>query len=66
MRTQLSTSARIAACLSVLFALGQASAQVAAPQLDDFGRRAVVDAAAKALRDRHVYPGVGERGGPKT
>lgn len=61
MRTQLCIAAILAACLSVLFAVGQASAQTAAPQLDDIGRRAVIDAAAKALRDRYVYPDVGER-----
>ncbi len=54
-------AAKIAACILVLSPLPQARAQTRASLLDDAGRSAVIDTAAKALRDRYVYPAVGER-----
>jgi len=62
MRTQLFSRAKFGTCLLALFALAKVNAQAPAPALDDAGRRTVVEGAAKALRDRYVYPDLGDRG----
>jgi hypothetical protein len=56
MRAQLFLSSMTGACLLSLFVLGTARAQGLPATLDEAARRAVVESAAQALRDRYVYP----------
>lgn len=61
MCTERFIAAKIVAGILALSPFAQAGAQTPISPLDDVGRRAVIDTAAKALRDRYVYPAVGER-----
>jgi hypothetical protein len=51
----------VASGLLFSWILAPAHAQTSASPLDDAGRSAIVAAAATALRDRYVYPDVGEQ-----
>ncbi len=61
MRAELSIATAVGTGLLFLSTLVPAHAQSYAPRLDEASRRAVVEAAGKALRDRYVYPAVGGR-----
>jgi hypothetical protein len=61
MRAMPSIAGAIGAGLLTLSALSPSHAEVAAARLDDADRRAVVETAAEALRDRYVYPEVGAK-----
>ena len=65
MRARFSVLGAIAAAVLAFSTPFFAHAQATTPRLDDAGRRAVVEAAAKALRDRYVYPDLGSKGADK-